>query len=81
MYFDHRRRTDPEFRRALKRSARQQARLDRDAAKDGHQEAIQAIISQLESESPEEGEEYFMNQLRDGEQLAAQGTIYPLTSG
>ncbi|KAI9717211.1 MAG: hypothetical protein M1828_007404 [Chrysothrix sp. TS-e1954] len=76
VYFDHKRRSDPDFRKALKRESRKQAR----AAKEEEEEEgkrRRAEIRELVDEANEEGypkeaqdkEAQFMQTLTEGEQL------------
>jgi len=76
VYFDHKRRTDPEFRKSLKRESRRQARAAREEAEaQGAQqkEAIKrAVTDAMEEGFPtdvEEKEEFFMNEVARGERL------------
>ncbi|KAI9839734.1 MAG: hypothetical protein M1838_004273 [Thelocarpon superellum] len=76
VYFDHRRRTDPDFRKALKREARRQARFAREEA-EAHgakqKQAIKAAVAAAREEGfptgVEEKEAYFMNEVAHGEVL------------
>ena len=83
VYFDHRRRTDPEFRKALKRESRKEARAAKEEAEaQGNQqrEAIRAAVREAREEgfptNVEEKEEYFMNEVARGEALCHDG-IFP----
>lgn len=76
VYFDHKRRTDPEFRKSLKRESRRQARAAReeaDAQGAQQKEAIKrAVTDAMEEGFPtdvEEKEEFFMNEVARGERL------------
>lgn len=80
VYFDHRRQTDPEFRKALKRESRKEARVAKEeAAAQGNQqrEAIKAAVRNAREEgfptNVEEKEEYFMNEVARGEALCQDG--------
>jgi hypothetical protein len=82
VYFDYRRRNDPEFRKALKRESKRQARLAKEVAEEhGKQqkEEIRAAVREaIEEGFPtdlEEREAYFMQQIAQGEQLAGEGTL------
>lgn len=80
-YFDHKRRTDPGFRKALKRESRRQAKLAKEEAeiheKQQENEIRQAVEEALEEGFPrdlEEREAFFMQQIANGEQLAGEGS-------
>jgi len=80
IYFDHRRRTDPDFRRALKRESRRQARIAREEAeiqgKEQQERIKRAVEETLEEGFPtdlEEREAFFMEQIADGERMSADG--------
>jgi len=78
VYFDYRRRTDPNFRRQLRRNEKRQARVDKEQAEAQHQ-AQRQFIKRLVDEAKEEGfpvssdekESYFLEQVQVGEQLGA----------
>ena len=79
-YFDHRRRTDPEFRKSLKRDSRKQARAAKEEAEaEGvkQRRAIRQAVDNANEEgfpkSPEEGEAYFMQEVGRGEGLCPDG--------
>ena len=82
VYFDHRRRTDPEFRRALKRESRKHARAAKEEA-EAHgarqREAIKKAVTQAKDDGfpvdVEEKEAFFMGELARGEQLAGTGEL------
>ncbi|KAL8685621.1 MAG: hypothetical protein Q9218_007646 [Villophora microphyllina] len=76
VYFDHQRRTDPEFRKALKRESRKVAKAEREEAEEkvGQQKRlIRRLLSEAQEEgfpsSVEEKETYFMTQVGRGEAL------------
>jgi len=80
-YFDHKRRTDPGFRKALKRESRRQAKLAKEEAeiheKQQENEIRQAVEEALEEGFPkdlEEREAFFMQQIANGEQLAGEAS-------
>lgn len=83
VYFDHRRRTDPNFRKQLKRESRRQARAAKDEA-EAHtirqREVIKAAVAEAKEEGfptdVEEKEAYFMNEVARGEQLSQDGTNF-----
>ena len=77
VYFDHKRRTDPEFRKALKRESRREARVAKEQAEaEGEQQrgAIKAAVNRAKEEGfptdVEERETYFMNEVGQGEVLS-----------
>lgn len=76
LYFDHRRRTDPQFRKKLKRDARKQekaAKIEAAAASSRRRRAIREAVDKVNSEDfptePEEVEKYFMDEVAEGEGL------------
>lgn len=82
IYFDHRRRTDPEFRKALKRESRKQARAAKEeAAAHGarQKETLKTAVAGAKEEGfptdVEEKEAFFMNEVARGEQLCADGML------
>lgn len=87
VYFDHKRRSDPDFRKALKRESRREARAAKEEAEAQGVEQKQAIEVAV-NEAREEGfptdvedkEAYFMNEVGQGEILCQDGTysIRPL---
>ena len=82
MYFDHKRQTDPEFRRALKRNNKRMAKAVKEEA-EAHgamqREAIKKAVQSAKDEGfpadLEEKEAYFMGQVAKGESLCAEGTL------
>lgn len=81
VYFDHKRQTDPDFRKSLKRNNRRMAKAVKEEAEaQGAQqrEAIKAAVQRAKDEGfpadLEEKESYFMNQVAKGEGLCADGT-------
>jgi hypothetical protein len=85
VYFDHRRRTDPDFRKALKRDSKKQARAAKEEAEAQGKEqkkAIQEAVARANEEGfpkdPEEVEAYFMQEVAQGEGMCQSGR---LTSG
>lgn len=83
LYFDHKRRTDPDFRKALKREARREARVARsqaEAAGAAQKNAIKRAVQEAEEEGfpsgVEDREAYFMQQVAEGESLS-QDSEYP----
>lgn len=81
VYFDHKRRTDPGFRKALKKESRRQAKIAKEEAEiQGKQqkEEIKAMVDEaLEEGFPadlEEREAFFMSQISQGEEMSANGS-------
>ena len=82
-YFDHRRRTDANFRRALKRESKKEARIARSKAeeqttqqKTAIKEAVAAAKEEGFPDNVEEREAYFMEMVSQGEVLSQQGSTY-----
>lgn len=80
VYFDYKRRNDPEFRKALKRESRRQARIAKEEAEiQGKQQkeeikaAVQEAIEEGFPTDVEEREAFFMQQIAQGEALAGDG--------
>ncbi|BDD62340.1 translocase of outer mitochondrial membrane 20 -like [Monascus purpureus] len=80
VYFDHKRQTDPEFRKALKRNNRRMARAVKEEAEAQgamQREVIKKAVERAKDEGfptdLEEKEAYFMGQVSTGEHLCAQG--------
>lgn len=76
VYFDHKRRSDPEFRKALKRESRREARVAKEQQEaEGAQqkEAIKAAVDEAKEEGfptdVEDKEAFFMNEVGQGEVL------------
>lgn len=85
VYFDHKRRSDPEFRKALKRESRREARAAKEEAEaQGAQQkhAIENAVREARDEGfptdVEDKEAYFMNEVGQGELLCQDG-ILPLS--
>lgn len=81
IYFDHKRRTDVDFRKDLRRDAKRQARAAKlEAQEAGNKERNE--LRQMVDEANEEGypekaedkEQFFMQRLSEGEGLGANGT-------
>ncbi|KAL1839793.1 hypothetical protein VTJ49DRAFT_1167 [Mycothermus thermophilus] len=77
-YFDYRRRHDPEFRRELRRTQRRQERAEKHQAEanaTARKQAIRDAVDEAKAEgfpgSAEEKEAFFLEQVQEGEQLAA----------
>lgn len=82
IWFDYKRQSDPEFRRALKRDNRRLARAVKEEAEAQgakQREAIKKAVAQAKEEGfptdLEEKEAYFMGQVAKGESLCADGTL------
>jgi len=80
VYFDHRRRNDPEFRKQLKRESKRTARAAQEDAEAGAKEQKKAIREAVERaneegfpKDPEEVEAYFMQEVAQGEGMCQQG--------
>jgi len=80
-YFDYKRRSDPNFRRSLKRQQKQihkAAKEEAVAAEKGQKEAIRAAVDEANEEGfpkdPEKTEEYFMTEVARGEQMCQDGS-------
>lgn len=80
VYFDHRRRSDPEFRRQLKRESKRTARAAKEDAEVQTKEQKKAIRAAVEAaneegfpKDPEELESYFMNEVAQGEGMCQSG--------
>jgi import receptor subunit TOM20 len=80
-WFDYKRQSDPEFRRALKRDNRRIARAVREEVEAQgamQREAIKKAVAQAKAEGfpadLEEREAYFMGQVAKGESICAEGT-------
>lgn len=87
IYFDHRRRTDPQFRKALKRESRKQeraAKQEAEAANSRQRRAIREAVDKVNEEDlptdPEEVEKFFMDMVAEGEVLCADSEFLVLAS-
>lgn len=83
IYFDHKRRTDPEFRKSLKRESRKLAKAakeDEEKAKTAQKQRVRELVDEANDagfpKDPEETEAYFMAELAKGEGLAADCKIH-----
>lgn len=82
MYFDYRRRHDPQFRKLLKKESKRQARAAKEEA-EAHtvrqREAIRAAVEEAKEEGfptdVEEREAYFMQEVARGEGLSSEGMV------
>ncbi|PHH83660.1 hypothetical protein CDD82_5418 [Ophiocordyceps australis] len=77
-YFDHRRRSQPEFRRGLRRNVRRQARAEKEEAEASSRirlDAIKNLVNEAKTQGfphgVEEREHYFNEQVCLGETLSA----------
>lgn len=80
VYFDHKRQTDPDFRKSLKRNNRRMARAVKEEVEaQGAQEreTIKQVVQQAKDEGfptdLEEKEAYFMGQVAKGESICGEG--------
>ncbi|KAJ5102405.1 mitochondrial import receptor subunit (Tom20) [Penicillium alfredii] len=80
-YFDHKRQTDPDFRKSLRRNNRRLARAVKEEAEAegaAQREAIKLAVQKAKDDGfpadLEEKESYFMNQVATGEGLCAEGS-------
>ncbi|KAI8334581.1 MAS20 protein import receptor-domain-containing protein [Chlamydoabsidia padenii] len=83
VYFDHKRRNDPKFRKQLKKERKKIAKkekVEKEQADQGVKELIDQVMLLAGQEtlpaSPEEKEKYFMAQVAKGESLCAQGPTF-----
>ncbi|EFX03584.1 mitochondrial import receptor subunit [Grosmannia clavigera kw1407] len=81
LYFDHRRRSQPEFRRVLRRNERQQARAEKEMAHKEtakQREVIKLAVDLAKAEgfptSVEDKEAFFLDQVSKGETLGTDPT-------
>jgi mitochondrial import receptor subunit TOM20 len=78
VFFDYRRRHSPEFRKALRRNEKKQARAAKDQAV-AHQQAQRQAIKRVVDDAKDEGfptdpdgrEAYFLEQVQNGELLGS----------
>jgi hypothetical protein len=85
IYFDHRRRTDPQFRKALKRESRKQekaAKQEAEAASSRQRKAIREAVEKVNQDDlptdPEEVEKFFMDEVAEGEILCQNRELHLL---
>lgn len=78
VYFDYKRRSEPDFRRGLRRNERRQVRAEKEEAKARSQQqrqkvkqAVAAAVDEGFPKDPSEKEMYFMEQVSKGEVLGA----------
>lgn len=81
VYFDYKRRSDPAFRRSLKRQQKQVSKAAKDeavAAEKGQKEKLRQVVDDANNEGfpsdPEKTEEYFMTEVARGEQMCQDGS-------
>ncbi|GAM90195.1 hypothetical protein ANO11243_082360 [Dothideomycetidae sp. 11243] len=81
VYFDHKRRTDPGFRRQLKKAAKAASKQEKISAVSAERERavqIRAAVDEANEEGfptdPEKTEVYFMQQVEQGEIMTAEGS-------
>jgi len=79
-YFDYRRRSDPDFRRKLKKAQKQISKAEKQEAvqaEKGQKQKIRQVVDEANEEGfprdPEKNEEYFMLQVAQGEQMCQDG--------
>ena len=82
MFFDHQRRTNPEFRRQLRKNERRKVRAEREEAEAHKQQtklAIRKAVDEAKTEGfptdVEEKEAFFLTQVQEGETLATDCTF------
>ena len=80
VYFDNRRRSDPEFRKKLKKAQKQVSKAAKEeavAAEKGQKEKVRQVVDEANEEGftkdPEKTEEYFMTEVARGEQMCQDG--------
>jgi import receptor subunit TOM20 len=88
VYFDHRRRNDPEFRKALKRESKKIAKAAKEEAlaQSSQQKKLvkQAVDLANEEGFPQDAEEveaYFMQEVARGESLCQEGMMMLSVNG
>jgi mitochondrial import receptor subunit TOM20 len=81
IYFDHRRRSDPAFRRELRKQHKKLTRASEEsarAAEVAQKERIRAIVAQANEEGferdPDKTEGYFMQEVARGEAMCTDGS-------
>ncbi|SPO22474.1 related to mitochondrial import receptor subunit TOM20 [Ustilago trichophora] len=82
IYFDHRRRTDPAFRKSLRKESKKSTKADKKAAAQRAQQEdgfIQELLAEVRAPGTfpagvEEREQYFLKYVSAGEQLFAMGS-------
>ena len=78
VWFDYKRRSEPDFRRGLRRNERRQVRVEKEEAKASSQQqrqrvknAVAAAVDEGFPTDPSEREMYFMEQVSKGEVLGS----------
>jgi mitochondrial import receptor subunit TOM20 len=81
LYFDHKRRSDPEFRRSLKKQQKKiskQSEASAIAAEKDQKDRIKRLVDEANDEGfprdAEETEQYFMQEVARGEQMCSDGS-------
>ena len=81
LYFDHKRRSDPEFRRNLKKQQKKiskQSEASAVAAEKDQKDRIKKLVDEANDEGfprdAEETEQYFMQEVARGEQMCSDGS-------
>jgi len=82
VYFDHKRRTDPGFRKALRKESRKEARVAKEHAEAqaaGHKDSIKDAVRKAKEEGfptdVQDKETFFMQEVGEGEGICSDGTI------
>jgi len=80
IYFDHRRRSDPDFRRKLKKAQKQVSKVEKQeavAAEKGQKQRIRQAVDEANDEGfprdTEKNEEFFMTEVARGETMIQDG--------
>lgn len=83
VYFDYKRRNDPEFRKQLKRQSRRTAKaakVEAEEAGNRERKELRAMVDAANEEGyPEKSDDkeaYFMDKLQEGEGLCSNGALY-----
>ena len=81
LYFDHKRRSDPDFRRNLKKQQKKiskQSEANAIAAESAQKDRIKQLVDEANEEGfprdAEETEQYFMQEVARGEQMCSDGS-------
>ncbi|KAG0768786.1 hypothetical protein G6F57_004559 [Rhizopus arrhizus] len=82
IYFDSKRRNDPNFKKQLKRERKKQTKAEKEIKKEELmtveqlvQDVLKTVSQETFPEAPEEKEKYFMEQVAAGEALCQQGLL------
>lgn len=80
-YFDHKRRSDPEFRKSLKKQHKKVQKISQETAKASEREQkqkIRQVVDEANEEGfprdPEDTEAYFMQEVARGESMCTDGS-------